>query len=164
MTTAIRDAAGKGRSWIIRDADTHVSITGSTSDGTIDRASLVDRADFLRAVATELDVIVIPRSDLPTPVPHPTNPDLAYVRTLTASRGRTAQSPDVLMDRALDYIAAAEWAAAEPPVDEAQVGALADLIIEADGTESVTQKLAIRRVARELVKAGVRAPEAGGDQ
>src|SRR5690625_3253031 len=65
VTTAIRDAAGKGRSWIIRDADTHVSITGSTSDGTIDRASLVDRAEFLAAVAAELGVIVINRADLP---------------------------------------------------------------------------------------------------
>ena len=151
MTTAIRDAAGKGRSWIIRDADTHVSITGSTSDGTIDRASLVDRAEFLAAVADELDVIVTPRSDLP----EVTSTYAGGLRAIHGPTGSeaTIRAGDAAADvhsLALCYLAIAEHL--ENADDEAQVNALARLVAaETNGTH-----IAATALARRLIEAGVR--------
>lgn len=150
MTTAIRDAAGKGRSWIIRDADTHVSITGSTSDGTIDRASLVDRAEFLAAVADELDVIVTPKADLPQ-IEDDGSGDLRVIpgdrpaSVLPSTPGATEYRR-----RALVSLALAEHL--ENAVDEAQVNALARLVAaETNGTHIPATAL-----ARRLIQAGVR--------
>src|SRR5690625_5227801 len=52
------------------------TVTVRASNGRMGGTAKVDRAEFLAAVARELDVIITPRTDLPTPVPHPTNPDL----------------------------------------------------------------------------------------
>lgn len=136
---------------------------GITQADENERAVAMDRAEFLAAVSAELGVLIINRDDLPK-VKEDGNRYEVDGETFWGGvpdywKGTRA---DLARAFALRDLALAEYLAANPPVDEDQVNALADLIIEADGTSSVTQKLAIRDVARRLVRAGVRAPEETG--
>ena len=117
----------------------------------------VDRAEFLDAVARELDVIVIPRSALPE----------VWVENGRAYAGREANelysSPvdgnlNWSGNYALAVLAVHEHIKANPPVDEAQVDALAKVI--RDQGEYLDESV----LARRLVAAGVRAPQAGDNQ
>ena len=111
------------------------------------------RAEFIRAIESELDVIVIDRDGLPEVV--------ESGRLLTAGHphhyAAADADPEQVKDRALAVLALARHLEANPPVDEAQVDALHRLIgSEADVTNA--------DLARRLVEAGVRVPEAGDDQ
>lgn len=113
------------------------------------------RADFLDAIRTELNVIVIDRADLPE-VSAGQDSYLVGDRVVpddyTAAEARTA---------AREYLAVAEYLDAHPPVDEAQVEALAKIIRERyDETGDVTRYPTEHSLARRLVERGVRV-EAG---
>lgn len=91
----------------------------------------VARADFLAAVAAECNVIVIDRNDL-SKVSFGADEDgdprwSAGDSTWTFARGQTPRSAD-LRSRALDSLALAEYLDAHPPVDEADVEALASAL------------------------------------
>src|SRR5690625_3561848 len=147
VTTSIRDTAGTGRFWIIRDADTHVSVTVSTSDGTIARASLVARAEFLAAVRDELDVIIIDRADLP-PVEEQ-NDVLQAGHIFLHRKDRPGRDPG---EQARAWLALAEHLEHNPPIDEAQVNALARLV----AAETNDTHIPATALARRLIQAGVR--------
>lgn len=110
----------------------------------------VDRAEFLAAVAAELDVIVIPRSDLPEVTTDDTGQPYLYG---TPYYGTAA---DHRAD-ALYHLALAEHLDAHPPVDEAQVDALADLAAQFYGrgpTELARRLVATGRVTVTTGEAG----------
>lgn len=120
----------------------------------------VPRADFLDAIRTELDVIVIQRSELPEVEasgrhawPIETRPPSPYDDAFN-SVGATGPNcpngkPEWHRGRALAHLALAEHLDAHPPVDEAQVEALAGLMKQLDYMRPETY-------ARELVQRGVR--------
>ena len=120
------------------------------------RLILTHRAEFLAAIATELDVIVIDRDDLPEVVPHPRLP-----KTFTVGGGEhtthSAHDAEYARERGIGYLAIAEHFDKHPPLDEAAVDALVEVCM----TEGVADP---HRTARRLVAAGVRAPQAGDDQ
>lgn len=161
MTTTVPSRYSAAQIRISGVADQEVDLGVDLANGA--NAVTAARDAFLAAVATELDVIIIPRSELPK-VERTEHGGLVAQTDAEVAAGIypainwTAKEARF---KALGWLALAEHVEANPPIDEAQVNALADLIIEADGTESVTQKLDIRHVARRLVQAGVRAPEAG---
>src|SRR5690625_1596674 len=88
--------------------------------------------------------IVIPKTDLPGANPHPTNPNVATFGHTTASRSRWAGTAEMHHERALAHLAAAEWIAAEPPVNEDDVEALAELLRKNEHTGAPVTALARR--------------------
>lgn len=115
----------------------------------------VDRAEFLAAVATELDVIVIDKTTLPE-----THVGDGKVDFIYGEQGHVEPIPQGI--DADELIALGLALKAHPPIDEAQVDALARGIqSEAAVTGVVILDDTSRNIARRLVAAGVRAPQAG---
>ena len=112
---------------------------------------VVDRAEFLAAVATELDVITIPRTDLPAVKE---NAYGVVARGIDASKHAF---PPLLRAKAYAFLAMAEHLEKNPPIDEAQVDALATLL--KDDAQFGLGRPDADEIARRLVKAGVRAPK-----
>lgn len=151
MSTEIKSVSGFVR--LSPYAAGVVGVETSTPPGfsreTIMRA--VPRADFLSAVEKECGVIIIDRTDLPEVKRrrHEVRVGWNYRHmeqefyTLTAEKAR---------ERANELLALAEHLDANPPVDEAQVDALATLI--ADDGDWETQDADV--IARRLVEQGVR--------
>src|SRR5690625_972569 len=124
------------------------TVTVRASNGLMAGTAKVDRAEFLAAVANELDVIVIPRSDLPEVTS-------TYAGGLRAIHGPTGSEATIrvgdsaanIRGLALCYLAIAEHR--ENAVDEAQVNALARLVAaETNGTH-----IAATALARRLIQA-----------
>src|SRR5690625_4390526 len=91
--------------------------------------------------------IVIPKTDLP---------NVATFGHTTASRSRWAGTAETHYERALAHLAAAKWIDAEPPVDEADVEALTQVLLdtrtEADPRLTAEEQYTI--VARRLLQTG----------
>lgn len=122
--------------------------------------------DFLAAVASELnvrivpaDAIVIERGELP---PTGLTSDGSEVFSGSGGPGtrwmRVDAGADAAMQAALAYLAIHKYLAAHPPIDGAQVAALAGLMRQA--ISGGAKWLDANAIARRLVEAGVRAPEA----
>lgn len=140
MSTEIKDRDGAGLS-LLRLANGTVYVR-TDSDGV--EPTL---ADFLAAVAAECDVIVIPRAELP-PVEE-VNGEIYSGDRVVMGDGLTLAEAD----RAVrEWVAIREHVAARPPIDEAQVEALAAEIVQAQspGYPDATD------LARRLVERGVR--------
>ena len=162
MTTAIRDSYAALDSALIGRSGQGVYVG-------IDKTSLPHRADviiprdeFLAAVAAELDVIVINRSDLPEVSLHTAHGRGLLGHTTSAQvadfdYGNQGHTEPVPVGYSPNELIALGIALKEnPPVDEAQVDALAKVLADVGpSTEGL---------ARRLVAAGVRAPQAGDDQ
>ena len=135
-------------------------------DGGRFASGLVDRAEFFAAVAAECnvrivpaDAIVIERGELPEVTVDGNSSLLGTGRGLGNIPGEhrvsvstsTATAAGVRRE-GLAYLALAEYLDANPPVDEAQVIALAHLLVAFDPIE----ELATTTIARRLYLAGVR--------
>jgi len=137
---------------------TYIGLTATGNTVTVRAINLmagtaeVDRAEFLAAVANELDVIITPRTDLP----EVTSTNAGGLRAIHGPTGSeaTIRAGDTAADvhsLALCYLAIAEHLD-ENAVDEAQVNALARLVAaETNGTH-----IAATDLARRLIQAGVR--------
>ena len=120
----------------------------------------VPRDEFLDAVARELDVIIIDRADLP-PVEEQ-NDVLQAGHIFLHRKDRPGRDPG---EQARAWLALAEHLEQNPPIDEAQVGALWNLMAQHhDDARNQVDEGYGRALARRLVAAGVRAPEAGDNQ
>jgi len=133
-----------------------------TTYGTHTRERLAATLRLERPLTASLDYeadvilrefIVIPRTDLPK-VTH--QGGIVTARDLSLT---DRNDPKRLRDEALDALAIAEHLERHPPVNEAQVDALADALGRV-GPVKLTD-LDRQTLARRLVQAGVRAPEAG---
>ena len=134
------------------------TVTVRASNDLMAGTAEVDRAEFLAAVATELDVIVIPRTNLPEVVLTERGGLVAQTDTEIAAGIDPAAdwTADDARLQALGWLAIAEHLEHNPPGDEAQVNALARLIAaETNGTH-----IAATALARRLIRAGVRMDDA----
>lgn len=140
------------------------TVTVRASNGLMGGTAKVDRAEFLAAVADELDVIVIPRTDLPAvEAAEHGDGSLYYVGGQLADT--FSQTPEKLRHTGRRFLALAEHLEQNPPIDEAQVGALWNLMAQHhDDARNQVDEVYGRALARCLVAAGVRAPEAGDNQ
>src|SRR5690625_2788217 len=96
------------------------------------------------------EFVLIPKTDLPGANPHPTNPNIATFGHTTASRNRRAGKAETHYERALAHLAAAKWIDAEPPVNEGDVEALADLMVDIEA-ENIYD---YHDLARRLIQTG----------
>lgn len=131
---------------------TTVEVNTWRNGGVIDSVSVAPDK-FLAAVATELDVIIINRADLPK-VNSTLARGLRAIHSPTGSEAtvRCGDSADDVRGLALCYLAMAEHLEKNPPVDEAEVNALIRAFIDAGARiEDATFE--------DLVRAGVRAPQ-----
>jgi hypothetical protein len=109
----------------------------------VSNLAAMKRVDFLAVVASELNVLVIERADLPEVTVDPENP-----YPLTCGGVNHNEVYDHRPD-ALRLLAVSEYIREHPPVDEAQVAALGQFLGENfDGIKSP------RTMAEALVKAG----------
>ena len=109
------------------------------------------RAKFLAAVATELNVLIIPRTDLP-------EVDEGDAYYAVSDRGDDIAKPfnKVLTGAqhrrlALEHLALAEYLDAHPPIDQAQVNTLATLLRDTGARPSGADAIPI---ARRLIATG----------
>jgi hypothetical protein len=111
----------------------------------------VPRADFLAAVASELDAIVIERAELPKVEPVGARGRLSVEGgSLVLVDGDTTESTREI---ALRWLAGAEYLREHPPVDEAQVRAITTAL-RAEG--NFPEGVDLRPMAESLYRAGVR--------
>lgn len=153
MSTTIKSAAGHGS--LTMDADrASVELSHARTDGA--PGSIFDRAVFLAAVEAECGVIVIDRASLPkTGLTSDGSEVYAGDGTPGTRWWQWGHGADAARSAALAYLAIAEHIDAHPPVDEAQVEALADLIMtnrrEVDGRPLLDQ---YRDLARAFIATG----------
>jgi len=149
MTTIKSAAADNGRVVHIDNTEgVGVWVTTENPGTNADIAIRVDRAEFLAAVAAELDVIVIPRADLPKVTGYAKDHREGREFVTFEDGLRRVETNDNMRRLALAYLAAEEYAEKHPPVDEAEVSTLADLLIGADmdGEEGPTPTTVARRL------------------
>ena len=115
----------------------------------LSRLSSVPRADFLAAVAAECDAIVIPREDLPERVSPSTDGKWLWADSWNCLATAT---PDDARRAARAYLALAEHLDAHPPVDEAKVEALAEVMRGVQNLNSIPE--VTRDYARRLLATG----------
>ena len=161
MTTTIRGTDGVPE-FTLTGVPGHVSGEGvhlgcvdhGTGMSHLSRTAFVPTAEFLAAVAAEIGVITIPRTDLPAVF----KDDTHYLVGSTSWPHKVAHD---LGQRfrvdALESLAMAEHLDANPPIDEAEVDALATLL--KDDAQFGLGRPDADEIARRLVKAGVRAPK-----
>src|SRR5690606_21341085 len=123
------------------------TVTVRASDGLLAGKAEVDRAEFLAAVRDELDVIIIDRADLP-PVEEQ-NDALQAGHIFLHRKDRPGRDPG---EQARAWLALDEYLERHPPIDEAQVNALARLV----AAETNDTHIAATALARRLIQAGVR--------
>lgn len=104
--------------------------------------AVVERADFLAAVSSELGVVIIDKADLPEVAGYNATHDLVGVMALSKS-----SDPAALRREAFRYLAYAEHLEGHPPVDEAQVSALAALMRDTENLRNDVDKQARRLIA-----------------
>ena len=152
MTAEIRSAAGHGS--LTMDADrASVDLSYTRSDGAL--SSIFDRADFLAAVEAECDVTVIENAGLPEVVV-----DREWIEVAGQTFATDAYARENARLNLQRYAAAVRWMDANPPVDEAQVEALAKDLFDARwpgadwNTRANPQQDDYRTMARTLLAAG----------
>lgn len=153
MTTQVRNSLYPSNSVQLErlgTSDSGVGILVSTSKGT--KFVAVSRAEFLAAVAAELDAVIIPREELPEVGTHRTGGLHAG-----AYSAHAFDDAETLHRRALAYLAMAKHLEGLSPVEAEQVKALAELI---DSTERHHGPVSAEHLAVVLARAGVRV---GGD-
>lgn len=146
MSTEIKDVMVKDDSVTIEAIGDRVELVAYDNAAMTD--VLTSRADFLAAVAKECDVIVVDRAELPK-VERVSRGDRSFsvgdpdgVTTHTAATAKYAR------ERGMGYLAIAEYLDAHPPVDEAQVEALAGMLEREDrGARPFNEDLARRLLA-----------------
>ncbi|MDA8440512.1 MAG: hypothetical protein M0Z51_16860 [Propionibacterium sp.] len=154
MTYAIRIVGGTRDRQVYLRADP----LSSAVEVTIGVAQVaVTRADFLAAVQSELNVRIVPADAIV--IEHSELPEATEDGVLNPNGHRCKvverDTPENLRAWGLTYLALAAQCAARPPVDEAQVQAVVDVLM--DDPRFGTGRLAIATgVARRLVEAGVR--------
>jgi len=132
---------------------TYIGLTATGNTVTVRAINLmagtakVDRAEFLAAVRDELDVIIIDRADLP-PVEEQ-NDVLQAGHIFLHRKDRPGRDPG---EQARAWLALAEHLEHNPPIDEAQVNALARLV----AAETNDTHIPATALARRLIQAGVR--------
>lgn len=145
MTTTIRSKYDNEEAQIARRRD-GVALTLRSAHSVI-----LPRAEFIEAVAAELDVIVIPRADLPEVTVSPADGRIQ-------ARGAILHNGSATGGDALGWLAINEHLDAHPPVDEADVEALADAIasvgIPGNAHSSPSTVLARRLLATGQVHVG----------
>lgn len=139
-----------------------ITITASTHRVAISTGSgavAVNRADFLRAVETECNVLIIDRADLPAvaanEVEHEVHTDFVTVEE--------DDDPAELRTLGLSYLALAKHLEANPPVDQAQVEAVGRLlndVLPPDFASPVIDD----DYLRSLVRAGLRVEQPKEEQ
>lgn len=112
---------------------------------------VASKDDVVAAVEKELDATVILHSDLPDLHPE------AAKAILLNEHGFSGTADDA-RQHAYTLLAVANYIEKNPPVDEAQVEALTRLVANA-GLSTDDNSAAARRMARALVKQGVRVEE-----
>lgn len=105
----------------------------------------VPRANFLAAVSSELGVVIIDQADMPI-VTERGVPDAVFVGDTPWHRG-TGWDVAAIRKSALDRLALADYLERNPPVDEAQVSALAALMRDAENVRNDVEKQARRLIA-----------------
>lgn len=98
------------------------SVIVTAYDGIFRASVSVKPADFLAAVAAECDVIVIPREELPE-VTEDSGCLTVGAGALTVGAATTVADADAAIR---EWVAIREYRMTHPPVDEAQVEALAE--------------------------------------
>lgn len=148
MSTEIKDTVFDSDSVRLTRYEENVELV-TRDRGTVADA-LVNRADFLAAVAKECDAIVIDRAELPPTGLTSDGSEVCAGNGDDATRWiRVRRGSGAARRAALAYLALAECLDANPPVDEAQVEALAhDLSAEGVHPEGFTA------IARRLVERG----------
>ncbi|WP_152203602.1 hypothetical protein [Georgenia thermotolerans] len=156
MTTTIRGAlVPDSYSTTIDGSRADIRVTFKTP--TVPSATtILDRDELLAAVAAELGVIIINRADLPEVVINgdevKASSGPGYVATSVGW-----ETAEKLRGVAYGWLAIAEYLDAHPPVDEAQVDALAELLV-AHSAEMVsaafTNDTSARDAARRLLATG----------
>lgn len=126
---------------------------GSGPEGGVRSAGInVPRADLLAAISSELGVLIIDKADLPAVAGYNATHDMVGVMAL--SKG---SDPAALRREAFRYLAYAEHLERNPPVDEAQVDALAATIAKATGTPPyayIAADLTPTALARSIIASG----------
>lgn len=150
MTTEMKSAAGEVR--IGLDGGDRVGIRTFNIVGDQVDVRSVPRADFLAAVAAECDAIVIPRETLPEVIP--VRGRSFSVDDPSCATTHSAATAEYARERGIGYLAIAEYLDAHPPVDEAKVEALADLLIETFPGEIVNPRDRVVDRARRLLATG----------
>jgi hypothetical protein len=130
------------------DNHARLELLVTTREGSLPTAFALDRASFLAAVAAECGVIIIDRADLPETT---YEASVAIVRNTLGARGRDGLfegDTKQVRDYALSLLAAAEYLDAHPPVDEADVEALARVL------DQTHQSWDSKRLARHILATG----------
>lgn len=166
MSATVKSVVSEATLALVGDEPGTVSVFRSFKGEPVygDWTTIVPAADLLAAVATELnvrlvpaDAIVIERDELP---PTRLTSDGSEVVAGSGEPGtrwmRVAAGADAAMQAALAYFAIHKHLTAHSPIDEAQVQALRSLVSDVVPGISRAEHDAI---ARRLVEAGVRAPE-----
>lgn len=153
MTTRIHDPEqGSYLPTYVDLTATGNTVTVRASNGLMGGTAKVDRAEFLAAVANELDVVVTPRADLPKIEDDGSGDVIVIPGDRPASVLPSTPGATEYRRRAHIALAIAEHLDKNPPIDEAQVNALARLVAaETNGTH-----IAATALARRLIQAGVR--------
>ena len=157
MSVTVTDVSVLGDHCAIRArAGEHVEVT--VKEGSQFSVADLTRADFLAAVAAECDVLIIDRAELP----EVGEDDGRTVRV--GGNCYAHRSKEDLRKMALSALVAVRHMDAHPPVDEAQVEALAKVLlatrVEADCRPADDQ---YRDIARRLVARGVTVKGAGDE-
>lgn len=129
---------------------------GSGPEGGVRSAGInVPRADLLAAISSELGVVIIDQADMPI-VTERGVPDAVFVGDTPWHRG-TGWDVAAIRKSALDRLALADYLERNPPVDEAQVSALADIVRTATDTPLnayIGADLTAEGIARSLIATG----------
>lgn len=92
--------------------------------------AILNRADFLDAIARELGVTILDQADFPPVEPFNADADLCGIGTFSKS-----SDPEALEREGIRYFAYAAHLRANPPVDEVQVDPLVAAIAEVFGVD-----------------------------
>lgn len=151
MSTEIKSQTDADRVFVLRGDLGDVYAKTATS------GVWINRADFLKAVADELDVIVVERSELPEVTRDGDEWLASHAKATGTWMDDKIATADALRGRAAECLALAEYLDANPPVDEAQVEAWTRILtdVEMDHPDGPTPST----IARRLVEKGIRVRE-----
>lgn len=130
--------------------EVHVMIV----DSPVGNALNVTRTDLLAAISSELGVVIIDKADLPEARPNPRSTGVVGARGF--DRALNADTDEIRAD-AYALLAIADYIEAGPPVDEAQVSALAEIVRAATDTPLgayIGADLTSTELARRLIATG----------
>lgn len=135
--------------------DERVNFCVLNLNGTAMITATMDRAELLAAISSELGVVIIDQADMPI-VTERGVPDAVFVGDTPWHRG-TGWDVAAIRKSALDRLALADYLERNPPVDEAQVKALAEIVRAATDTPAdayIGADLTAEGIARRLVATG----------